>query len=308
MSEMISVIIPVYNVEKYLPACLNSVVNQTYRNLEIVLVDDASPDGSGEICDRYAAQDQRIKVIHKKKNGGQAAARNTGMEWVSGEYLFFADSDDWLARDALEKLYDGMKRFQTQCCVGACVTMLEDENGEMNAYRGNQKGERCESAEEAMKNVLLTGSAAWNRLYKRESLKGLKFPEGRINEDEPFMLWVYERMDKIAFLDRETYFYRKRANSTTTSAFSVKMADCVYNSRENLEFVTNKVPELIPAAEYKYCKSLLWCYVNLFKLRDQQAKTLRRQFHKEIREHWKIALSNPYLGFPLKILTLICLA
>ena len=307
MSEMISIIIPIYKVEKYLPECLNSVVHQTYHNLEIILVDDASPDGCGEICDRYAARDKRIKVIHKKKNEGQAAARNMGMELASGEYIFFADSDDWLAEDALEKLYDGLKRHQADCCVGASVTMLEDKNGEMHAHYGKPREIRSVTAVEAMQQVLLSGSAAWNRLYKREMLEGLRFPQGRINEDEPFMLYLYERMERIVFMNCVTYFYRKRKDSTTTSDFSVKKIDCVYNSRENLEFVTKKVPELIPAAEYKYCKTLLWCYINLFKLKDQQAKTLRRKIHKEIREHWKQALTNPYLGFHLKILTLICL-
>ena len=307
MSEMISIIIPIYKVEKYLPECLDSIINQTYRNLEILLMDDASPDGCGEICDRYAAQDQRIRVIHMEKNGGQAAARNTGMDLASGEYLFFIDSDDWLAEGALEKLYVGLKRYQADCSVGACVNVLEGKNGEKNICHVKQKGVKCRTDEEAMKQVLLAGSAAWNRLYKKEMLKGLRFPLGRINDDESFILRAYERMEKIVFLDCETYFYRKRANSITTSAFSVKMVDCFYNSRENLEFVTKKAPGLISAAEYKYCKTLLWCYVNLFKLKDQQAKMLRRQLHKEIREHRKMAFSNPYLGFSLKILTLICL-
>lgn len=308
MSEMISVVIPIYKVEKYLPTCLDSIVGQTYRNLEIILVDDASPDGCGEICDRYGAADSRIRIVHKEKNGGLSEARNTGMEVASGKYLFFVDSDDWLAEDALEKLYGGLKRYGTDCCVGACVTMLEDETGEMKASRETHKGERCETSKEAMEHVLLAGSSACNRLYKREMLEGLRFPQGRINEDEPFVLCLYERMERIAFLDCETYFYRKRKNSITTSDFSVKKVDCVYNSRDNLEFVTSKAPELISAAEYKYCKTLLWCYVNLRNLKgDEQAKELRRQIHKEIREHWKMAISNPYLGFALKILTLICL-
>ena len=308
MNEIISIIIPIYKVERYLTACLDSVVNQTYRNLEIILIDDASPDGCGEICNKYAAGDKRIKVVHKEKNGGQAEARNTGIELATGEYIFFADSDDWLAEDALEKLYDGLKRHNADCCVGSCVTMLENETGEMRArYDKSRRGIECKTAMEAMKQVLLTGSAAWNRLYRREMLEDLRFPQGRINEDEPFMLYLYERMERIIFLDCETYFYRKRKDSTTTSDFSVKKVDCVYNSKENLGFVTIKAPELIPAAEYKYCKTLLWCYVNLFKLKDQQAKTLRRQIHKEIRVHWKMALTNPYLGFPLKVFTLICL-
>lgn len=307
MEEKISVVIPVYKVEAYLEECLDSVVNQTYRNLEVILIDDASPDGCGAICDRYAEGDRRIRVVHKEVNGGLAEARNTGMEYATGVFLFFVDSDDWLAEDTLEKLYGGLKKYQADCCVGACVIVLEKEGGEKEVKRGSKKPERVETAHEAMEHVLLEGSSSCNRLYRREMLEGLRFPGGRINEDEPFALWAYDRMERIAFLDCETYFYRKRANSITTSAFSVKMADCVYNSRDNLAFVTGKAPELIPAAEYKYCKSLLWCYVNLGKLRkDDQAKTLRRQFRREIKENRKMAFSNPHLGFPLKVLAAIC--
>lgn len=308
MGEKISVIIPVYKVEAYLEECLDSVVRQTYRDMEILLVDDASPDGCGAICDRYAAKDQRIRVIHKEQNEGQAAARNTGIKLASGEYLFFADSDDWLAEDALERLYEGLKRHRADCSVGVCVTVLEGKNGERSAQRKEPRGERRETSREAMKHVLLAGSAAWNRLYKRELLEGLEFPLNRINDDEVFVLRAYERMGTIAFLDSETYYYRKRENSITTSAFSVKMADCVYNSRENLEFITSTAPELVPAAEYKYCKSLLWCYVNLRKLKgDAQAKALCARLHGEIRENRRMALSNPYLGLSLKLLTLLCL-
>lgn len=307
MEEKISVVIPIYNVEKYLAECLDSVTGQTYGNMEIILVDDASPDGCGAICDDYAERDRRVRVIHKEKNGGLAEARNTGMDAATGTYLFFADSDDWLAADTLEKLYGGLRKYQADCCVGACVTVLEKADGEKIVQRGAQMPERVETAHEAMERVLLAGSSSCNRLYRRKMLEGLHFPKGRINEDEPFVLWAYDRMERIAFLDCETYFYRKRANSITTSAFSVKMADCVYNSRDNLEFVTRTAPELIPAAEYKYCKSLLWCYVNLGKLKkDSRAKELRRQFRMEIRENRKMALSNSHLGLLLKILAVLC--
>lgn len=309
MNERISVVIPVYHSEKYLPECIDSVIGQTYQDLEIILVEDASPDGCGEICDRYAERDRRIRCMHKSRNGGAAEARNAGMDMASGEYLFFMDSDDWLAKDALERLYEGLKRYQADCSVGqTCVVMQDRKGGRGKMRHGRRKSAECKSAHEAMKQVLLTGSAAWNRLYKRKMIEGLRFPAGRINEDEPFMLHAYERMRRIAFLECETYFYRKRENSVTTSPFSVKMVDSLYNSRDNLEFVTGKMPELIPAAEYKYCRRLLWCYVNLRRLRgDERAESLCVQLHREIRKHWKMSLTNPHMEFVLKILTLICL-
>lgn len=306
---MISVVIPVYRSEEYLSECIDSVRNQTYGDLEIILVEDASPDGCGEICDRYAERDQRIRCIHKPQNGGAAEARNRGMEMASGEYLFFMDSDDWLTKDALEKLYEGLNRYQADCSVGQmCVMRQEGKNVGRKVQHGRRKHAECMSSSEAMKQVLLTGSSACNRLFRRAIMEGLRFPVGRINEDEPFMLYAYERMKRIAFLECETYFYRKRANSVTTSPFSVKMVDSFYNSRDNLDFVTQKMPELIPAAEYRYCRRMLWCYVNLRRLRgEEQAKRLCGQLHGEIRKHWKMSLLNPHMELVLKILTLICL-
>lgn len=307
MDEKISIIIPVYKVETYLEECLDSVVNQTYRNTEIILVDDASPDHCGDICDRFAQKDARIRVIHQEKNCGQAAARNRGMELATGKYLFFADSDDWLAKDTLERLYQGLIRYGVDCCVGAYVIVVERTNGKRSIRHLGRKGERCQTAQEAMRHVLLKESAAWNCLLKRSMVGELRFPLGRIGDDEHFILRAYERMQKIIFLDCETYFYRKRAGSITTSAFSIRMVDCLYNSRENLEFVAEKMPELIPAAEYKYCKVLLWCYVNLRKLKkDEKAGMIRSQIHEEIRKNRKKALANPYLGIPMKVLTLFC--
>lgn len=308
MGEKISVIIPVYKVEAYLEECLDSLVNQTYRDTEILLVDDASPDGCGAICDRYAAEDKRIRVIHKEKNCGQASARNTALELATGEYIFFADSDDWLAEDALEKLHEGLRRYGADCSVGACVNVVEKENGKRDIRHNKQKEDRCETAQEAMRHVLLAGSAAWNRLCRREAVADLRFPLGRINDDECFILRAYSCMGKIAFLGCETYFYRRRADSITTSAFSVKMVDCFYNSQDNLKFITEKAPELIPAAEYRYCRMLLWCYVNLRRVRgDERAKTLCGELRAEIRAHRKMALSNPCLSLPMKALALICM-
>lgn len=307
MESRISVIVPVYNVERYLTECLDSIINQTYRQLEVILVDDASPDGCGAICDRYAGQDPRIRVIHKEQNQGLAEARNTGMETASGDYIFFVDSDDRLAQDALERLLAGMKKYSADCCVGGCVTVTEREGAAAEYQNSSGGADRCETALEAMKHVLLCGSSAWNRLYKRETLEGLRFPGGRINEDEPFMVQAYARMERVAFLEAGTYFYRKRSNSITTSAFSVKSADCVQNSRENLEFVKKRAPELIPCAQYKYVKTLLWCYVNLRKLaEDDRVKNLKREIHREIRKNRKIALRNPYLSLSLKVLALLC--
>lgn len=304
--ELISVIVPVYGVEEYLPDCLNSLIHQTYEHLEIILVDDRSPDRSGEICDQYATKDPRIKVIHLNRNSGAAVARNKGIDAASGEYLFFADGDDWLVSDTIEYLLMNMRKYNADCCVGGCITVLEGGDGSLEYCRRKQVPDRCLSAREAMRHVLLRESAVWNRLYRRSAFDDIRFPEGRINEDEPVALWLYSRMERIVFLEKATYFYRKRKNSVTTSAFSLRELDCVTNSRENLEFVKTVDPDLIPAAEFKYIKTMLWCYVNLRKLKAPQAREAGKELHREIRKNRRIALRNPYLGVLLKVLAVLC--
>ncbi len=302
----ISIIIPVYKVEAYLSACLDSIVKQTYQNLEILLVDDASPDNCGKICDEYAAGDTRIRVIHKPENEGQAAARNTGLDIATGEYLSFVDSDDWLSEDAIAQLLEGLQEYGADCAVGRSV-VVQDKDGQLTIRENTRRPVKCETAQEAMKNVLLRESAAWNRLYKRKLLEGLRFQEGRINDDEALVLRAYFKMEKIVFLDKDTYYYRKRANSITTSRFSVKMVDCMYNSQENLEFIRKNAPELVPCAEYKYIKTMLWCYVNLRKVKeDSRVPALRKELRRDIRSNQKAALRNRYLSLPLKLLVLLC--
>ena len=303
---LISVIVPVYKVEKYLPDCMESLIHQTYQNLEIIMVDDCSPDHSGAICDRYAADDKRIKVIHRTENRGLSGARNLALNQANGQYLFFIDSDDWIALDTIEALYENMKKYQADCCVGGCVTVIEAEDGSLDFQKRIHTPTHCESAHDAMKRVLLSGSAAWNRLYRKEAFGQIRFPEGRINEDEPAVLRLYSCMDRIVFLDKDTYFYRKRKNSITTSAFSLQHLDCVTNSRENLEFIKKADQELIPAAEFKYVKSMLWCYVNLKKIKTAQARMERQRLRREIRENRRMALHNPHLGIPLKVLAVLC--
>ena len=129
--ELISVIVPVYGVEQYLPDCLNSLIHQTYEHLEIILVDDRSPDRSGEICDQYATKDPRITVIHLNRNSGAAVARNKGIDAASGEYLFFADGDDWLLSDIIKYLLMNMRKYNADCCVGGCITVLEGGGGSL---------------------------------------------------------------------------------------------------------------------------------------------------------------------------------
>lgn len=304
MGEKISIIIPVYKVEAYLPQCIESVINQTYHNLEIILVDDGSPDKCGEICDQYAQRDERIHVIHKQ-NGGVARARNDGIEYASGDYISFIDSDDWIAENAYEILYQGLKQYDVDCAVGRCVTVV-DKNGDLSPRKNSDSPVKCETASEAMKHVLLNGSAVWNRLFKREVFQHIRFPLDRVNDDEVVALHAYAECKNIVFLNQDTYFYRIRQNSITTSKFSIRNVDCYYNSVDNLDFIRQRAPELVPCAEYKCIKAMLYCYVNLRKLKhDIKAREIREQLHQDMKKNKAIAYSNPYVSPVLKLLMFI---
>ena len=303
-NPLVSIIVPIYNTEEYLQDCIESLIHQSYNTLEIILINDCSPDRCAVICDEYAQKDSRIKVIHHKENGGLSIARNTGIDASTGEYLFFVDSDDWLALDTIKILLEKMSAYNADCCAGACVTVQENADGSHSYQKRERLPERCVTSREAMERLLIHESSACNRLYCRQAFTKLRFPEGRINEDEPVVLQLYAQMERIVFLDEDTYFYRKRPNSITTSAFSLRQFDCVINSRENLKFVKSSAPDLIPAAEFKYIKTMLWCYVNLRKLKTTEAKQVRHQLRQEIRNNRTVALKNPYMGIMLKALTL----
>lgn len=219
---MISVIVPIYNVEKYLERCIQSIVNQKYRNLEIILVDDGSPDRCAEICDRWAERDKRITVIHKE-NAGLAAARNTGIEASSGEYLCFIDSDDFLAPKMLEKLLIALLREEAEVAVCNFVYEYEDPN--------LQKKRNFPQSYQIDHSMVLTGrefmslmdhgkyafcEIACNKLYKREVFADLRYPVGKIHEDEFIFHHLLYPCGRIVCIPTVGYHYYRRKGSITS--------------------------------------------------------------------------------------------
>ena len=189
MNELVSVIIPVYNVADYLPACIESVKAQTYKEIQIILVDDGSNDGSGELCDKAATEDERITVIHRE-NGGLSAARNTGIAAAKGEFICFLDSDDLLDADFVERLYVIAKEKSAD--VVACGFVRFGDDSDIAKNNDSEKQEKVTeySNKQAVREVIKernVKSVAWNKLYKSSLFKELKFPEGKLHEDEFFI-------------------------------------------------------------------------------------------------------------------------
>ena len=194
--DKISIIVPFYNVEKYAPKCIESIINQTYTNLEIILVDDGSPDTCGKICDDYALKDGRIKVIHKK-NAGLSDARNVGIKEATGKYIGFVDGDDYIEKDMYKYLYNLIKENNADISICGVEEVYED--GSIQDEKAKESIEIL-SKEDAIKELLLdkkVRSHAWDKLYKRELFENIEYPYGRKMED---IATTYKLFDLSIFI------------------------------------------------------------------------------------------------------------
>lgn len=235
---MVSVIIPVYNVAQYFPECIESVIAQTYKDIEIILVDDGSTDNSGIICDEYAKKDNRIKVIHKP-NGGLSSARNAGIDICTGEYITFIDSDDYIAGDMIEQLYIAL--YNTQSDISICnfkskLPLDKDYNLKIKTY----------SPKNAIKEILLEGNfctSAWAKLYKTKLFSTVRYPEGLIYEDYATTYKLFDIASGIAHINTAKYYYRYNPESITKANFKNNQLDYFTVSDKLISFLENKYPE-----------------------------------------------------------------
>lgn len=223
VNEKISVIVPVYNVEKYLEKCVDSLINQSYKNLEIILVDDGATDSSGTLCDKLQKKDERIKVIHKV-NGGLSDARNAGLDIATGEYIAFLDSDDYVHKDLYSSLYTLMK--DNDCDLGICNYVYVDEEGNSIApVSDTLKDEvinRDEVIDKLMTKLNFYYVTAWNKLYKKSVLDNIRFPKGKIHEDEYVAHYVLAASNKVVTTSNVYIYYVQRQGSITNTQISAK--------------------------------------------------------------------------------------
>ena len=226
MNPLISVIVPVYKVEPYLRKCVDSILAQTYTNLEVILVDDGSPDNCGAICDAYAAKDSRVKVIHKE-NGGQSSARNAGLQVMRGEYVSFVDSDDWLAED----LYESIMAFAPFSAALFGCTYVDDETGEIRTKQACYESgeliwaEDAEQIGELVKNSLF--GYAWNKIFRADVVKSLSYPIALLREDLLFNMAAFSRTGRIFLHNHIGYYYRQRVGSALSKDYCGLVPDIV---------------------------------------------------------------------------------
>ena len=302
MRDLISVIIPVYKVEKYLCRCVDSVLEQTYTNMEIILVDDGSPDNCPVMCDEYARQDSRVKVIHQE-NAGLSGARNAGIDMAQGQWLAFVDSDDYLAADFLGRLYQAC--VNTGSSLSVCrweyvrgETIPEHGTGETRVYTGR----------EMLANLYVPDGAyfvvAWNKLYRKELFEDIRYPLGRIHEDEATTYRIYDKVKKAAYVDRSLYGYFVTPVSITRG-FNPKRMDWVTAVAERLDFFEQKgyTELMVPGLQALADGSIdIW-----FGLRDQlpgsekqqeEIRTLIREGLRRVKKYGKFPLRTE-IGYRL---------
>lgn len=255
---LISVIVPVYNVSAYLDRCMQSLVGQTYRNLEIILVDDGSTDNSGQLCDLWAEKDSRIRVIHRKNNG-LSQARNTGLDAATGEYITFVDSDDILSPHLCQVLYDSIRE-----CAEIAICDAEHVFPEKPYEFSVSQTTQVLTAEMAIRQLWYQQNflpSAWGKLYRRELFEGKQFTVGRIFEDIDIMHELFAAADIIVYNRSRLYGYVHREGSITTKAFCPRDLDILLVADKILAFTEDK-PNLRSAAEAYAVTAALRVYLN----------------------------------------------
>ena len=287
-NPLISVIIPVYNVENFLHDCLNSVISQTYTNLEIILVDDGSTDKSGEICDEFAKNDSRIKVLHQK-NSGQAVARNNALEICKGEFITFIDSDDIVGENLIAILYDLTQKFNTK--IAMCGYKEFYQNGEIaKILEQNKNAKECEKLdqEELFSRALHRNpyfmSGVPRALYFKEIWQNLRFPVGEIYEDVAIWFDIFNQ-SPTALTYENLYFYRIRAGSTVNS-FEKRHLIIIKNVRKFADNIANAYPNLSKKAVSTKCNNSLNTAFNIIRAnKADEFKNEIDELHRFVRKN-----------------------
>ena len=265
MNNCISVIVPVYKVEKYLRKCVDSILAQTYTNLEIILVDDGSPDNCGKICDEYAAKDSRIKVIHQQ-NGGLSAARNAGLDIATGDFIGFVDSDDYIAPEMYERLLSSLQMVNAE--ISVCNFQKVDEFGDIISTT-----ERVENSSLTNREILhklqeengICYVIVCNKIFLKDLFEGVRFPEGKKCEDNFIIHRIYYSCNLIVTIDSVLYYYVQRANSIMNNMLSYGCFDEIegflarlhfYNDNNLPEFLLETKKSVVCSFKRQYCYSI----------------------------------------------------
>ena len=268
-NELITVVVPIYNVEEYLDKCISSIVNQTYKNLEIILVDDGSPDKCPEMCDEWAKKDNRIIVIHKE-NGGLSDARNCGLDISTGDYITFVDSDDFLDENACSNMLNNILRYnadllQAQVAYVTPIRTIYKTNPMFKVFDN-----KLEFIPDYMLNKNSIGAMACAKLYKKELFCDLRFLVGRIYEDAEIMHKILEKCNKVVIIPETVYFWRENIKGITHTKNFKYYSDMILLYKEQVEFFFQKDKELSKKIFSNFYHYLIRTYFEVLVQKNNQ--------------------------------------
>jgi len=279
----ISIIVPIYNVEPFLRCCVDSLLQQTYADFELILVDDGSPDNCGAICDEYVAADDRVRVIHKP-NGGLSDARNAGLKIAQGEYIAFVDSDDWGTPDYLECLLSALAENGADICE--CDILRT--SGEETALTKEYHAAEVFTTVDAMEQLIHDGSFhqhVWNKLYRRDVIADILFPKGKTNEDEFWTYQVFGNAKKVVKIQDVLYFYFQRPGSIMGETYSLKRLDALEAKLQRQQYIDSKFPKLSQQARLNLFGSCIYAgQMSLIHLSGEQRSIAKAKINEIVRQ------------------------
>lgn len=281
MDKTVSIIIPVYKVEDYISRCIESVIKQTYKNLEIILIDDGSPDRSGEICDSYAELDRRIVVIHKR-NGGVSSARNAGLDVAKGEIISFLDSDDWIHKEYVERLLGLMESREAD--ISMC-DFIRTSSQSVRTELGPEdivEYSNTEALGQFLDKKYVQMVVLWGKLYRRELFDGLRFPVGRVHEDEYLTYRLVFRAGKIAYTSLKMLYYWERPDSIMGVGFRLNhKIDEIDALIQRAEFLSSNNLKRLSDGTYR---QLFYSYVSAFRKLDKNGEQFPKEYIEKFLE------------------------
>ncbi len=300
----ISIVVPVYNVEKYLDTCVTSVLEQTFQDFEIILVDDGSPDCSGEMCDDWAKKDARIRVIHKE-NGGLSDARNAGINAAQGEYIGLVDSDDYIAPDMYEMLYNNITKEQADvavCTIYSCYKDVVHPYGD-GSYRVMSGMEMLGLSLEGEKVVI----SACPKLYRKEVLINTPFSVGKLYEDALILGELFSKVEKVVVEFLPKYYYVHHEGTITTTTYKSAKKDYIRAYEKNLKIVQDHCPQYLPAAYYRLFRAHYELLDAMILSNSEDAKADKPEAKRFIKHNFMKIMSSKYIVPTRKFAILVLL-
>lgn len=301
--EKVTVIVPVYNVELLLEKCIDSILNQTYKNIEVILVDDGSTDSSSTICDKYKEKDDRIKVIHKE-NGGLSDARNVGMQEMTGDYVCFIDSDDYIEKDMLKLLLEDIKKSNSD--ISSCGKIIEYTD---KTEKKNNTDSFVNTPIEALSRMLTFDNfdnSFCDKMFKVELLKDEKFPVGDYYEDMAVMYRIIQKAHLISHITYEGYHYIIRNNSISNEKFSLKQLDMIKHAKKCRNNIIENYPTIKEQADSFYYLNLINI---MLKIKDDKKNSKYKnefmKFRKEYDKEIARMIRNKYISKEKKIMIIL---